>query len=142
MKGMTLVRSQKRPDGIISDLTSSEDDFGCVTMEHSYDGEPKLPPGLYPCVRGKHRLHGMEHEFETFEITQVPGHTGILFHVGNFNGDSDGCVCVGRVACVSPHGYMVTNSVETFTRFMAYWAGENTFLLTVVDPVNEESHAS
>lgn len=106
-----------------------------VTLEHSYDGAPKLPVGAYTCVRGPHRLHGMDHDFETFEVTGVPGHTGILFHWGNYNKDSEGCILLGRVMTASPIGWMVTHSKETFAMWMAACGGRESFQLTVEDGV-------
>ena len=70
--------------------------------------------------------------FITFEITDVPGHTGILFHMGNYNKDSDGCVLLGEEAVPTSEPTMVTNSVVTFNSFMASQSGVDTFQLVVV----------
>lgn len=89
-----LVRTEYTADGIFGEL---RDGFGtrlCYTLEHSYDGKPKVPAGLYKCVRGMHALRP-GHPFVTFEITGVEGHKGILFHPGNTEEDSKGCVLVG-----------------------------------------------
>lgn len=128
---MKLRRTACRPDGILGVLTDAEDQQLAVTLEHSYDGVPKLPAGTYTCQRGPHRLEGMEKDFETFEIMGVPGHTGILFHWGNYNADSAGCVLLGRVSCDSPKGCMVTSSRATFARWMLDLAGIQSFTLVV-----------
>src|ERR1700734_1112779 len=85
-------------DGIFGDLLLGKDySLLCVVLQHAYFNqmknayEPKLQGGTYTCVRGMHQLEGMTKPFETFEITNVPGHTDVLFHVGNFNRDSSGC---------------------------------------------------
>ncbi len=75
-----------------------------------------------------HRLHGMTEDFETFEIRGVPGHTGILFHWGNYNQDSDGCVLLGSAR----NGDMIVNSREEFANFMELQKGINNFELVVV----------
>lgn len=105
-----------------------------VTLEHSYVGNnepisyvPKLPPGEYLCVKGMHQLAHMNQPFETFEITEVPGHSNILLHVGNTNDDSEGCVLLG----CSQSGTMILESKKAFDAFMQLQAYCNTFLLVV-----------
>lgn len=141
-----------RSDGIYSDLTQeATGEQVAVTIEHAYqraqpsDEAPRYlpitPPGVYTCVRGKHRLDSMPtgEVFETFEITGVAGHSGLLFHWGNFNRDSKGCVCVGEKEVVTANDYdhidgpdhMVTNSRATFKHFMDLQNGVNSFTLTV-----------
>ena len=96
----TLKRKEFGVGGIISDFTfHGELSPFMVTLEHAYffNGAytPKLHNGVYTCVRGPHRLHGMIDFFSTFEITKVSGHSGILFHWGNYNEDSEGCILTG-----------------------------------------------
>lgn len=111
--------------GIFGELHAEDGSFIGVTLEHSYNLKPKLPPGLYKCVRGVHRLHSAS--IETFEITGVPGHTGILFHCGNSQNDSAGCVLLGdRIGTMC-----ILDSRPTFNRFMDLQAGINEFNLTV-----------
>lgn len=108
----------------------------CWTLDHAYpvgignDPEPKLYDGVFTCVRGPHRLHGMTEDFETFEITGVKGHTDILFHWGNWNKNSDGCVLTGR-ALIKGDPWMVTDSRDTFAEFMKLQEGVDSFQLTV-----------
>ncbi len=93
---------------------------------------PKLRTGIYQCVRGEHCLHnGLP--FTTFEITGVTGHTNILFHAGNFNTDSEGCVLLGQSVVVGPDKKeMIANSKKTFAKFMELQKDVNTFQLTVL----------
>lgn len=134
---LVLRRIMYSHDGILGILYSSDrHGFNCDTLEHAYrspsgDYVPKLPPGIYVCKRGIHRLeHGLP--FETFEIMDVPGHTGILFHVGNFNKDSAGCVLVGKSDQRSP-SLVLLHSRDTFKEFMEVQVGKHEFLLTVLD---------
>lgn len=142
---MTLTRTQNQEDGILGTLKGNDLGFHCVTLEHAYatleyahggasNGFlPKLPTGTYTCVRGPHRLHGMTDDFTTFEITNVPGHTNILFHWGNYNRDSEGCVLLGDKMSSTDNGEaMITSSRLTFSEFMRYLDGVNEFILTVV----------
>lgn len=140
---LTLERKAREADGVFGVLTDETGNFTCVTLEHAYDSghgdgsyTSKLQPGTYKCVRGLHRLHGMTNSFETFEITGVVGHTNILFHVGNFNEDSEGCVLLGRRIAqrdAPETGNMITSSRNTFNAFMDLQKGVDAFNLTVKD---------
>jgi hypothetical protein len=132
---LTLKRNDYTPEGIFSTLTDESGAVIAITLDHAYDSghgdgsyQPKLRPGTYSCIRGTHRLHNMTHDFETFEITGVKGHTNILFHAGNFNKDSDGCVLLGN----ERHGDMIMNSKVTFSYFMSLQEGVDQFTLTVI----------
>lgn len=134
---MILRRLGYYSDGIFSELTIADSLLPfCSTLEHSYrtnDGTfaPKLPKGTYKCARGQHNLHSGP--IETFEITGVPGHSGILFHVGNVNNDSEGCVLMGSAVGELPTGQRnIVNSRVTFTQFMGFLAGIDEFDLNVV----------
>lgn len=116
---LILTRKDKRQDGIFSELTDDSGNFIAVTLEHSYDGEPKLQDGTYNCVKGIHELHnGIP--FEAYEVMNVPGHTGILCtHVGNYNADSDGCVLIGmNIKDMDDGSRMITHSMIAFSKFM------------------------
>src|SRR5689334_14651524 len=97
---LTLKRSLFRDDGILGELYTPDGSFWCDTLEHAYEASidfvPKLPPGVFVCRRGLHRLSHAQTPFETFEICDVPGHTNILFHTGNLHQDSEGCVLLGE----------------------------------------------
>lgn len=130
---LTLTRTRTDETGIYSILTDADGTTIAHTLEHAYDDgtgtfKPKIIDGTHLCVRGNHLLHGMTTPFSTFEITGVPGHSNLLFHWGNYNKDSDGCVLLGEAEV----GDMVTNSRDTFEKFIALEAGLNEFNLTVV----------
>lgn len=129
-----LKTTDYRIDGIFSELLSEDGTRVGATLEHAYpsgDGFlPKLPRGAtYTCVRGQHQLeHGAP--FITFEITGVPGHSGILFHVGCFNQDSNGCVLVGDMV-VKPATWWINRSRDTFEKLMLALDGVDSFDLEV-----------
>jgi hypothetical protein len=135
---LTLKRTDYREDGCFGNIFDESGKQIGVTLEHAFDAghgigsyAPKIPPGTYKCVRGQHRLDHSTSPFETFEVTGVQGHSGILFHVGNYNKDSDGCILVG-------HGYggdprMIYQSKMTFDSFMNLQHNVNEFTLTVED---------
>lgn len=128
---MILQRTNYLSAGIFGNLLKDGGALFCVTLEHAYDrGDgtyaPKLPSGEYTCVRGKHNLLLLG-EIETFEITNVPGHTGILFHIGNYNNDSNGCVLLGTESA----GSYIEHSRLAFIQFMNMMDGVEEFKLMV-----------
>lgn len=133
---MILTRIKFNADGILGRLLDADYMQVAATLEHSYDGKPKLQAGGYRCVRGWHSLPYHPEPFETFEVTQVPGHTGILFHTGNWNEDSNGCILLGQAALTDADGRsMVTESRVTFKRFMLDLDGVESFSLMVEDGI-------
>lgn len=135
---LSLTRISFRSDGIFSKLTTASGAELAVTLEHAFpsvDGTcwtPKIPNGVYTCKRGMHQLPNGAPPFETFEITGVAGHTGLLFHIGNKNADSEGCVLPGSMISTQPDGSKwVMNSGLTFSSLMRVQADCNEFQLTV-----------
>lgn len=139
---LTLIRTSLGHDGIFGLLQDEARTQIAVTLEHAYDSgngdgsyAPKLQPGEYTCVRGPHRLHGMTNSFETFEIEGVKGHDNILFHWGNYNKDSEGCVLLGRRIVPNPDApaeNMITSSKNTFQKFLDIVSGLDRFTLVVI----------
>lgn len=102
------------------------------SLEHAYpDGyghyDAKLPSGTYECKLGTHQLHHGG-PFQTYEVTGVPGHTGILFHKGNTQSDSEGCILLG----MERSGDAVIRSAEAFETFMEALRGVDSFWLAVL----------
>lgn len=137
---LILTHISKDHDGVFGILTDEVGQEIAMCLEHAYDAglgngsyTAKLNPGVYKCVRGTHKLHdGIP--FETFEIEGVTGHDNILFHVGNYNTDSEGCVLLGRRIVANPDKpteNMITSSRNTFLKFMDLQRNVNEFTLTV-----------
>lgn len=127
---LVLKRTKKDLTGIYGDLYTEDGKFIAKTLEHAYlaDGGvvPKVPHGDFRCVRGNHQLHsGLK--FETFMVTGVPNHQGILFHVGNYNRDSEGCILLGLVDI--PDG--IGKSGDAFRQFMELQKDRQEFFLKV-----------
>lgn len=69
-----------------------------VTLERTYDEldeagkpSPKIPVGTYRCTRSFFNRGS----YTTYEI-HVPGHSRLLFHRGNTEKDSEGCILVAE----------------------------------------------
>lgn len=79
--------------GVLIDAKTGEP--FAVSLERTYDspGGPwtKIPPGTWRCVPRWFNKGG----YQTFEIL-IPGHSLILFHKGNVEAHSEGCVLVGE----------------------------------------------
>lgn len=136
---LTLLRSDFLETGVFGELNPEDESFSLKTLEHAYlnlpnvEGgtptfTPKIPAGTYTCQRGQHQLYGMAQPFETFEILGVPGHSHVLFHVGNTNGDSEGCILVGLFRSGNQS---IMQSKAAFQIFMEAQDGINEFTLTV-----------
>lgn len=135
---LILQRIRVLEAGIFSHLLDASGKPLFVTLEHAYPKPsggflPKIPAGVYTCVRGRHRLHGMDEDFDTFEVTGVAGHSGLLFHWGNFNKDSDGCILLGNFFSTDTTGLPVAvmQSRVAFAAFIYLMEGAGTFQLTV-----------
>lgn len=134
-----LIRTKYRSDGIFGELRTDDqkNELIAVTLEHAFPGShgnflPVIPEGDFICERGEHYLHGMTTPFETFEVTGVDGHVGLLFHWGNFNKDSEGCILLGGVLSVNEKNEeMILNSKMAFEKFMALQKGLSSFELMV-----------
>lgn len=105
-------------------------EFVAFTLERTYEnpGEPvvKIPPGTHSCTLTEYHHGG----YKTYEI-KVFGHTRLLFHAGNFEDDSDGCILLGSKIGVLDGKAAVLESRAAFERFMAAAGGVASFELEV-----------
>ena len=115
----------RRDDGCFSVLLWDGRPFA-VSVEHTYGEWPKLLSGEFWCLRDVYHKGG----YETFEI-QLPGHDRVLFHKGNTEGDSAGCVVVGESFGVLKEVTAVQDSKGGFEEFMLLAKGLNSFKMKV-----------
>ena len=125
---ITIKREEFSPNGVFGEMYDDKGNKIGVTLEHSFNGTPKVAPGTYTCLRhAPNRL-----PYETFELQNVPDFegkpvTGILIHIGNYSSDSDGCILVGD----QKNGDMIMNSKLTFAKFMELQDNVNEFTLVI-----------
>lgn len=100
-----------------------------VTLEDKWRGNERnvscIPVGSYACRRWKSPRFGV-----TYIVGDVPDRSAILFHPGNTQRDTEGCILVGSnflVGDVSGIG----NSSGAFRSFMKNLHGEREFNLIV-----------
>ncbi|HZF19520.1 MAG TPA: hypothetical protein VE008_07415 [Burkholderiales bacterium] len=160
-ENLRLVYTEARSDGIFGWILPAEEPADgnaqplCVFVTRAYkqpDGKwrPKVRAGIYECQRGKHRLHGMTEDFETFEVLGIKGHSGILLgHWGSWGSDSDGCFCLGRKIVKSDQDRdgidgpdeLVTESRTTFAEYMKNRAGIDNFAVIIEEHFAETAQA-
>lgn len=94
-----------------------------VTLERTFENlRTVLQNGEYRCHRDKYHKGG----YETFEI-EVPGHDRVLFHIGNWESNSEGCVLIAE----GFNGQGVSDSKGGFAEFMKILEGRDAFILRV-----------
>lgn len=108
------------------------DDMGRVFFT-TFEDKP-IPTGRYLVKRmpaAANPKHG-----ECFEVQNVPGRTDILFHVGNDERHSDGCILVG-IGFRNMRGEKrgIIYSAAAYDRFMQFLDGVAEFSLIVGDPL-------
>ena len=129
MRSIELIRMEEGPDGTFGILKIDKRIF-CATLEprdmlNKLDVSSIPGPQQYLCRKRLSRFG------ETFEVLDVPGRTGILFHAGNFIRQTKGCILLGQHHDKLRIERGVMNSGNTFARFMAEMKDVDEFLLTV-----------
>lgn len=128
MHTVKIVRLEQGVEGALGALLLYGHYF-CSTLEPD-DNDPKrfqIPAGVYECKR----FHGARWG-NTFEII-VPGHTALLFHSGNVEEESLGCILLGQYPDRLRGKRAVLNSGATFKKFMDVLGELETFTLEIVD---------
>lgn len=125
-----LKRIAVRREGAFGVLLNNGIPF-CLTLERTYDVPAgnfvKIPPGTYKCTRSWYNRGG----YATFEI-HVPGHSRILFHRANLEGDLDGCIGLGEQFGVLNGQPAILQSGEAFNEFMRVTKDVDSFSLDVL----------
>ena len=88
-----------------------------------------IPEGEYLCKRvNSPRFRN------TFEVTDVEGRTHILFHKGNLDDDSHGCILVGEKFGLLSESAGILESRQGFNEFMLLLENDNEFKLAILNP--------
>jgi len=110
--------------------------FGPVSLERTYplaESAPrgpqfvKIPAGDYRCQKTRYHKGG----YDTFEVKDVQGHSRLLFHLGNLEDDSEGCVLLGQRFGMVRGRPGVLQSGLAFAEFMANMGFRESFSLGV-----------
>jgi len=130
MRQVTLVRLNTDPNhGTFGVLLIDGETF-CVTLEpykrDNQVGVSSIPTGQYICERYSSQKYP-----NTFEITGVAGRTKVLFHKGNVDRATRGCVLLGQYFGKLKSERAVLNSGATFGAFLVALKNESKFMLTI-----------
>ena len=94
MKQFKLIRVAYIPDGTFGVLFDDDTPF-CLTLEREWKDNKRniscIPTGWYICKRIVSPKFG-----DTFKIESVLNRSQILFHKGNIEDDSHGCIILGE----------------------------------------------
>lgn len=136
---LTLTRFASTPDGVLGRLGP-----WCTLEEEALGNRPNvscIPAGTYLCRRSRYHAGG----YDTFEITGVPNRSRILFHIGNTEEDTAGCILVGKrfgvlVRTDEDTGrkapkLAVLDSRTAFREFMERLDGVSEFMLQITEYV-------
>lgn len=122
-----LVRVKIIDAGAFGVLCHNDVPFA-VTLERTYEpgNTVKIGEGFHECHRSRYNRGN----YDTFEIT-VPGHDRILFHKGNTELHSEGCVLVAESFAVLGGKPGITLSADGFAEFMKRAVEVDSFTLEV-----------
>ena len=120
-----LVRLEKSTQGMLGVLLFDGVIF-CFTLEKD---DTFIKVGSYHCQP----FHGTKWP-NTYEIL-VKGHTAVLFHAGNIEADTQGCILLGATTGKLKGDRAVLNSGDTFKKFMETLNGTAFFQLYVTNQV-------
>jgi hypothetical protein len=131
MDMVKIVRVETHPEfGTFGVMTINGDAF-CVTLEpYSRDNASNvscIPTGQYICERYSSRKYS-----NTFQVTHTEGRTYILFHPGNTDDDSAGCILLGSEFGNLGSDRAILESTKAFDAFMSRLT-EDRFKLTIVE---------
>lgn len=133
MKQFKLIRIAYIPDGTFGVLFDEDIPF-CLTLEREWkDNEENIsciPRGEYLCKRVESPKFG-----DTFEVCDVPGRSHILFHRGNIEDDSEGCIVIGEQYHKYKNKISIKASREGFAEFKQRTDDINYFKLEIKDGI-------
>ena len=128
---LALVRVGQSERGTFGVLRHGQIPFA-VTLEEPWLDNERLvsciPAGHYVCERVQSPKFG-----NTFEVTQVPGRSHILFHKGNTLDDTQGCILVAEEFSGTFDHPMIVSSERGFGEFLSLLEGRKNFSLVITD---------
>ena len=104
----------------------------CNTLEpYQRDNEvsiSNIPCGQYICKRVQSPTYG-----NTFEVTNIQGRSSVLFHWGNIDDNTRGCILLGEQFGLLNNNWAVLSSKVAFNEFINRLEGYDEFTLTIVE---------
>ena len=128
---LTLKRVARDDYGTFGVLIRNNTPFAVTCEDLWRENSPNIsciPVGMYRCVRVQSPKFG-----STFEITGVEGRTHILFHKGNTEDDTHGCVLIGERFEALNGKTAVLDSGSGFGEFMRLMEDVDSFPLHIME---------
>ena len=129
MKSLTLKRVATNNDGTFGVLIDELVPFA-LTLELPWENNLRnkscIPSGTYSCKRIVSPKFG-----NTFTVQEVSNRTHILFHRGNVEEDTEGCILIGEQFEYLHDKIAILGSRKGFGEFMGRLAGEELFSLLI-----------
>ena len=120
---LKLIRVEKSSDGVRGVLLLDGSIFA-VTLEP----ENYIPSGFYKCKR----YHSLKFP-ETYVVLDVPNRKYILFHAGNVEEDTSGCILIAENFGKLRGKRAILNSGQTFKKFLSVTAPYDILDLEIVE---------
>lgn len=103
-----------------------------LTLERAWRDNQRtiscIPSGIYSCYRHTSPKFG-----NTFWVQNVPGRQEILFHKGNIDDDSHGCILIGEGFDLIKGEDGLVDSAHGFNEFMKLQNSLNSFSIQIID---------
>lgn len=133
MKQVRIIRTETDPDDGTFGVLKVDGESLFVTLEpYSRDNAvsiSSIPANEYICKRYSSKKYP-----NTFEVTNVHGRSKILFHAGNIDDHTEGCILVGQYfGKLRGEQRAVMNSGRSFRRLLQLLHGEDQFRLTITE---------
>lgn len=132
MKCITVKRISETGDGTFGVILDGLIPFALTLEDVWQDNKVSvscIPIGSYVCKRRRYNRGG----YNTFEITGVPRRTHILFHRGNTEADTEGCILIAEKFGELNNKTAIQSSREGFKEFMERLQDVDEFLLHIID---------
>jgi len=127
---LTLKRISYSPIGTFGALIREDKVCFTLTLEDPWKdnryGISCIPPSYYDCKRIISPKFGI-----TFEVLDVPGRTHILFHKGNTQENTRGCILIGESFDPVLGTEGITRSGEGFKEFLNLLSTTDKFVLLI-----------
>ena len=109
----------------------------CLILERKWKEnkpfESCIPASEYICRKVKDVSVSIGSNDYTYEIANVPDRYGILFHIGNIEDDTAGCLLTGEKVGTYKFKNAVLNSGSAFGKFIKYLGEDEIFHLEIQD---------
>lgn len=138
---LRLKRIALLPQATLGVLLWHEHPFA-LALERPWRGNQRgvscIPAGNYLCLRCRvspdYDFKDSPNFGDTYQVHNVPGRSQILFHKGNINDDTHGCILVGeQFEPVRGHQDAIKASAEGFAEFLRITAGVDQFTLAITE---------